>query len=135
MILKFCNIKFFIYITVSLWKCRCHRSSILKSIINLTACWVEYFFNILIEKLCSFINNILLIFTRWSINKWFSKFHGKFCNFSLTLKDFKLILTIWRLWKVKIFVNLNRQNLMFFQVLSNFLTFFKNQNFLLLSLF
>ena len=32
LILKFCKINFCVYITNSLWKCPCHRSSIQKSI-------------------------------------------------------------------------------------------------------
>ena len=48
---------------VSLWKCPCHRSSILKSISKLLV-QVGYLFNMLSEKFCSFIKNILIIFTR-----------------------------------------------------------------------
>ena len=39
------------------------------------------------------------------------------------LEDFQLILYLRRRWKIRHFVNLNRQNLIFF---SNFLTFIKN---------
>ena len=108
-------------ITVLLWKSPLYRSSILKCIQKLLMLVVQYFGRKILNFYKRFFINFIIV--KALKIKQFCEILGKLYNSSLTLENFYLIFYHSKAFEYNEFCKFELTKLMFFKILSNFLTF------------